>query len=117
VYLEGFGAVFTAQLDLIVTPAVNPFRQAMSKQEIARVRERKVNRLPVLKTIMKEMMMETAAALGSMPPGEQVVLAVSLFHFNWEDTAGLPAQIVMRAPKQKLLARASADAAILVQEY
>jgi hypothetical protein len=117
VYLEGFGAVFTAQLDLIVTPTVNPFRQTMSEQEVARVRERKANRLPVLRSVMKEMMMETAVALRGMPGHEQVVVAVSLFHFNWEDTSGLPAQIVMRAPRRELLARASADSAIQVQEY
>jgi uncharacterized membrane protein len=117
VYLEGFGAVFTAQLDLIMTPTINPFRQKMSKQEVARVRARKLERLPVVKSLMREMLKQTARALSSMPEEERVVIAVSLFHFNWEDTSGLPAQIVMQAQKQKLLAQASADNAIEVQEY
>lgn len=117
VYLHGFGAVITAQVDLIMTPTVNPFRQTMSKAEIERVRARKMERLPVLKTIMREMLMQSAAALDSMPAGEQVVIAVSLFRFAWEDSSGLPSQIVMQAPRAKLLARASADAAIQVQEF
>jgi len=117
VYLEGYGTVFTAQLDLIMTPAINPFRQEMSKSEIARVRARKLERLPVLKLIMREMLVESAASLGAMPANEQVVLAVSLFRMRWEDTAGLPAQIVMQAPRAKLLDRAAAQSAIQVQEY
>jgi hypothetical protein len=100
-----------------VTPTPNPFRQTLSKQDIARVRKRKVERLPVLMSVIKQMMMESAAALRNMPPGEQVVFAVSLFHLNWEDTDGLPAQIVMRAPRQQLLARAVADAAIQVEQH
>lgn len=117
VYLEGFGTVITAQVDLILTPTINPFRQTMSKPEIERVRARKLDRLPVLKTIMRDVMMQAATTLSGMPSGERVVIAVSLFRFNWEDSAGLPAQIVMQAPKEKLLARASADAAIQVQEF
>jgi hypothetical protein len=117
VYLEGFGAVFTVQLDLIMTPAINPFRQVMTKPEIARVRARKIERLPVLKLIMREMLMETAAGLPEMPANENVVLAVTLFRVRWEDTEGLPAQIVMQAPKQKLISRAAADSAIQLQEF
>ena len=36
---------------------------------------------------------------------------------RWEDTTGLPAQIVMQAPRQKLLDRAAAQNAIQVQEF
>lgn len=117
VYLQGFGAVFTAELDLITTPGLSPFRQKMTKPEIERVRARKADRLPVLKSIMREAMMETAAALTGMPPDENVVIAVTLFHYYWEDWTGMPAQIVMQAPRSKLLARASADSAIQVQEH
>lgn len=116
VYLQGFGAVFTAELDLITTPGLSPFRPQMSPQEIQRVRARKADRLPVLKTIMREAMMEAAAALTGMPPEENVVIAVTLFHYHWEDWTGMPAQIVMQSPRKKLLARASADSAIQVQE-
>ncbi|HWQ53322.1 MAG TPA: hypothetical protein VN442_06535 [Bryobacteraceae bacterium] len=117
VYLQGFGAVFTAELDLIMTPGLSPFRQNMTKPEIERVRARKADRLPMLKMIMREAMMETAATLTGMPPEENVVIAVALFHYHWEDWTGMPAQIVMQAPRKKLLGRASADSAIQVQEY
>jgi hypothetical protein len=117
VYLEGFGAVFTVQVDLIMTPALNPFRQVMTKPEIDRVRARKIDRLPLLKLIMREMLSEAAAGLTAMPGSENVVIAVSLFRVRWEDTGGLPAQIVMQGTKDKLLNRAAANNAIQVQEF
>jgi hypothetical protein len=52
-----------------------------------------------------------------MPPGEQVVLAVSLFHYSWEDYSGLPGQIVMQAERQKLLSNATRETAIRTVEF
>lgn len=115
VYVKGFGTVFTAQVNLIVSPNVNPFRQKMSKEEIAAVHARKVARLPLLRQYMREMLYTCAASLDSVPPNEQVVLAVSLFYYNWEDAAGLPSQIVMQAERGALLKRSGPDP-IRVQE-
>jgi len=114
VYLAGYGAVFTAQLDLIVTPTLNPFRQKMAPADVARVRQRKEKQLPVLKQNMREMLMATARSLETMPPKEQIVLAVSLFYSWWENKDGLPSQIVMRAERQQLLNRTGT--AIQVEE-
>lgn len=117
VYLEGYGAVFTAQVDLIITPQLNPFRRVMPEQDKARIRGRKVERLPALKQSMREALVNIAVALENMPSNEQVVLAVSVFHAHWEDTKGLPAQIVMQAERQKLLSRKDADSAIRTEEF
>lgn len=117
VYLDGFGLVMTAQVDLIMTPGVSAFRQKMSKTDVERVRARKAEHLPLLRHIMQQMLVEAAAAMGALPPNEQVVLAVSLLRMGWEDTTGLPAQILMQAPRQKLLDRATAQNAIQVQEF
>jgi hypothetical protein len=44
----------------------------------------------LLKQQMREMLIASAASLENLPPNEQVVLAVSLFHYSWEDYSGLP---------------------------
>jgi hypothetical protein len=117
VYLAGFGAVFSAELNLVVTPNLSPFHPVFTKQEIARIHDRKLQRLPVLKQNMREMLVASAANLENLPPNEQVVLAVSLFHFSWENTNGIPAQIVMQAQRQQLLSASTRDAAIRTQEF
>lgn len=116
VYVAGFGAVFTAQVDLITTPTLSPFRQSISVADKQRIRVRKVERLPVLREQMRRMLVAAASALELLPPEEQVVLAVSIFRYGWEDTKGLPAQIVMQAKRQELLKRAAADNAIRIEE-
>jgi hypothetical protein len=117
VYLQGYGAVFSAELNLIVTPNQNPFHQVFTKQEIARIHERKIERLPLLKQNMREMLIASAVSLENLPPNEQVVLAVTLFHYSWEDSSGLPAQIVMQAERQKLLSNATRETAIRTVEF
>ena len=49
--------------------------------------------------------MKTAAmALIQVPEGQQFVLAVRLDYLPWEDTTGLPGQIVMKADRKSALA-------------
>jgi hypothetical protein len=50
--------------------------------------------------MMKEMVNVTARTLVSMPDDQKIVLAVRLRYLSEEDTAGLPAQIVMTADKK-----------------
>ncbi len=117
VYLEGYGAVFSTELNLALTPNLSPFHPVPGKIEIARIHERKVQRLPLLKQKMREMMIASAASLENLPPREQVVLAVSLIHYSWEDYSGLPSQIVMQAERQKLLSNATRESAIRTVEF
>jgi hypothetical protein len=116
IYLEGFGAVFTAELNLIVSPNLSPFRPAFTKEEIAQVRARKLRQVTALKATMREMLAAAAAALGEMPAGERIVLGVSLFYYSWEDRSGLPSQIVMQGERGKLLDRAGLKAAVRTEE-
>jgi len=117
VYLEGYGAVFSTELNLIVSPNVSPFHQSFTKIEIARIHGQKVQRLPMLKQKMRELLVASAASLENLPPSEQVVLAVTLFHYSWEDYSGLPSQIVMQAERQKLLSNATRETAIRTVEF
>ena len=44
-------------------------------------------------------------------------MAVSLFHYSWEDNSGIPGQIVMQAERRQLLSTATRDTAIHTQEF
>ncbi len=117
VYLEGYGAVFSTELNLIMSPNLSPFHQSFTKIEIARIHDRKIERLPVLRQQMRAMLAASASSLENLPPSEQVVLAVSLFHYSWEDYTGLPNQIVMRAQRQQLLSNDTRESAIRTVEF
>ncbi|HWB85004.1 MAG TPA: hypothetical protein VG675_12740 [Bryobacteraceae bacterium] len=111
-YLPGYGVVFTTEVSLINTPTLNPFRQHITKEEAANVHKRKIEHLPLLEQAMRNMMVHSATLLESVPSGEKIVLAVRILYLPWEDTSGLPGQIVMTANRRELLTLASATAAI-----
>jgi hypothetical protein len=117
VYLEGYGTVFSAELNLVNGPVVSPFRQVIPKEEVALVHKKKLERIAVLKQRMQELLTTAAAALDTMAPEDRIVLGVTLFYFSWEDTSGLPAQIVMQAERQKLLKGAAAQNSLRVEEF
>jgi hypothetical protein len=119
VYLAGYGVVLTAEVNLIMTPPVTPFRPAATKQDAANLHRRKLAKLEVLKKAMRELMVTTASSLGALPPGEQVVVAVTLFYYSWEQRAGLPGQILMQAPKAALVGGTgqALEAALKVEEF
>jgi len=124
VYLEGYGAVFTAEVNLVASAVVTPFRPRPTQEEIERLRQRKLARLALLKKHMREMMLNLAASLEAAPPSEQIALGVSVFYFSWENREALPSQVLMRARRQTLLdaqARHAGDATleklILVEEF
>jgi hypothetical protein len=123
VYLDNYGVVFTAEVNLATGPSITPFRPTIGKEDVARVRGKKLEALPRLRATMKEMLVDSAAMLDTVPQEEQVVLGVSLFHRAWEDTAGLPAQIVMQARRKALVDyklrrdRATLDATVQVREF
>lgn len=99
-YLPGYGVVFTTEVSLIVTPTISPFRQQITKEDAAKVHQRKLEHLATLKKAMREMWLDAASSLTSIPENEQVVLAVRLLYQSWEDTKGLPAQIMIKAPRR-----------------
>jgi len=110
-YLSDYGAVFTAEVSLIVTPSVSPFRLVMSDADKAKVHQRKLEHLPLLEKAMREMVLNTAMTVGAagervnvVNSSAQIVLAVRLLYLPWENTVGLPGQIVMKADLKDALA-------------
>jgi hypothetical protein len=126
VYLEGYGVVFTTEVNLVVTPQLmfGPFGPpAPAKKDTDKMHARKVERLPLLKQKMRDMLI-SAASLDGVRPQEQVVVGVSLFYLNWEDKTNLPAQILMQVERQKILdyqagriAEKQLDGLIRMQEF
>lgn len=126
VYLEGFGLLVSTEVDLMPGAALTPFRPTFTKEEKARIRARKLERLPKLRELMRSMLVDAAAMVDTVPENEQVAVAVTLFHKSWEDTTGLPGQIVMQAPRKALVAfkssnsptrRQELEAVVKVREY
>lgn len=102
VYLDGYGAVFTLEVNLYPSAALSPFRQSYSEEEKRQLNMRKRQRLEDLESKARDILVEESAKLTGLPDGEKIALAVSLFHFAWEDLTGLPRQLVMAAARNVL---------------
>lgn len=100
VYLQGYGAVFSVEMDLIQSPTVNPFHGAITKQDIGATHARKLKQLPLLQDAVRRQMIACAKALDAMPPDQQLVMVVRLDYQPWEDTDKLPAQILLTADRK-----------------
>jgi hypothetical protein len=122
-YIDGAGVFFGCRVNLLYGPVPNPFSPPFTKEDIAALRQRKLDRIPILETEMRNFLSDVAAAPGfdSVRPAEQIAVSVDLFYYSdpkWEDSTGLPRQITMNAQKQKLLQarRDKVDLATVVQE-
>jgi hypothetical protein len=103
-YLEGYGALFTVELDLINSAqfSPNPFKQKVTPQEIATTRERKLKKLVSLRQSMRNLMVNASGTLEGLPPNERVAMEAVLFYNSWEESRGMPRRLFMSAEKQKL---------------
>ncbi|WP_321475892.1 hypothetical protein [uncultured Paludibaculum sp.] len=103
IYLPGYGAAFTAEVSLVQTPGVSPFRPTLSKEDVSRVRAAKLRRLPEIRHLMQEMLLNSAGSMDRVPMNERLVLGLFLFYNSWEDVSGMPHRITMQAPRRGLL--------------
>jgi hypothetical protein len=123
VYLEGYGAVFTAEVELLSAAAPNPFSgREQTSADKQRVKAEKRYRIDVLKQKMRQTLVAAATPLDSVPLDEKIALAITIPYFRWESTEGMPRQILIAASKRALLQSAKGDAkaldaALKVQEF
>ena len=122
VYLDGYGVVFSAEVELAAYAAQNPFRPAYTKDDIQKLRERKAVRISHLKESMRNMLVTLGTSLDTVPLTQNVALAVTIPYYRWEDSSGMPRQIVMISPRKALVdARAGnpkvLTTALKVQEF
>ena len=101
-YVLGFGAVFTSDVDLVNSPSIGLFQPTISPEQKALVHERKLAHVALLQNSMWKALVALAqsASLKSMAGTDQIVVGLRLMYRPWEDTSGLPGQIVMRADRQ-----------------
>ena len=121
IYLEGYGAVMTSEVDLVAGPTLLFMRGALTKDEVEKFRQKKIGRVPDLRQAVRQALIASAASLDNVPAEEQIVVVAMLSKYPWEDFKGLPHQILMQAQKKKLLdalrsGGAGLDEAIRVQE-
>jgi hypothetical protein len=120
-YLPGYGGLFTFEMSLVNVQPITPFHMTVTPQEIKSVHERKIKKLAVLKSAMRELLLQSAASLTTLPPTEQITFEAYLISFSFEDRAGLPRRLTMTLQRQKLLDAAANHAtpaalAALVEE-
>jgi hypothetical protein len=120
-YLDGTGVIFSAEINLATGPSLSPFKQTITKEEIAHHRDKKETRLPILRKRMYTIVGSMASYMEMLPNNEEFVLAVTLLRYPWEEAAGMPSQIIMRAPRGKLVEaqrqNAGPETVIRKQEY
>jgi len=103
-YLPGYGLVFTAELDLAMTPASGGlFHRVFSPAERTAIHDKKLAQLPILEQLMRDMLTASAQKADTMPDGERIVLAVRLWCQAFEDRTGLPSQILMAADRKSAI--------------
>ncbi len=121
VYIKGYGAVLTGEVNLAPMSGITPFHQVNSKEDIARAHQKKVERLPKMREAMQDLLVAAASGLPDVPDNEEVALGISLFYWHGEDRTGLPDQIVIHGQKKALLAAAKDKtllaSAVRIEQY
>jgi hypothetical protein len=123
-YINGFGAVFMSEVNMAPGAGITPFHQTITKDELTRMHDKKLTRLPKFKEAMQDMLLNSASSLDSVPANEQITLGITLFYWHGENTEGLPAQIVMHAQRRALVnaktgmaAKATLATAVTVDQF
>jgi hypothetical protein len=124
VYLDGYGAVFTAEINLVAGPGnMMMFLGPITKEGAEAHRQKKLTRVAELKRAMRLALVETAASMDTIPAEEQITIVAFLSKYPWEEMKDVPLQISMQGQKKRLLeaqrqgpaAAALLDEAISVQ--
>ena len=80
-----------------------PFHPEISPAEIKDIHARKLKKLPLLKSAMRDLIVKAASSLITLPPTEQITFEAFLDSFSFEDRTGLPRRLTMTASRQKIL--------------
>jgi hypothetical protein len=110
VYLENYGAVFTAEIDLVLNPT-SLMHANVNKDEIVKFHQKKLDRIPQLKKALRDALVACASSLDTVPPEETITIVAFLSRHSWEDMNGIPTQITLQAPHKKLVDAKNAGAA------
>ncbi len=100
-YLEGYGVVFTLEVNLYVMRWLNPFNSTpYSEKELATARAAKAEGMKDLETIIRDLLRNNGMGLDFVPPDKKVAVVVHLF--NQAEFKDLPSQLSLQTKKQWL---------------
>jgi hypothetical protein len=115
VYLDGYGAVFTAEMNT-ASENLTPIHYALTPAEKEALHRVKVQRMPQLRTALEQALAEVAPTLDTVPMDEQIVLQVVLDRFEWEAAGGYPAELLLQTTRRKVMdAKGKAGDAVSVR--
>ena len=80
IYLEGYGVVFTVEINLATGPTMM-MRPELSKEEIQRYHQKKLERLPQLMKALRQAMIASVSSMDNVPADEQVVMIAFLSRY------------------------------------
>ncbi len=102
VYVSGLGAVFSAEVELSPTPGgIGIFQPTAGPEQKAKSRKDKLANVPLLQKTLSDMALTLAASPAlKLSDTDQVVVVARLNYRGWEDTTGMPWQIVARLDRR-----------------
>ncbi|HVO99438.1 MAG TPA: hypothetical protein VMT15_15310 [Bryobacteraceae bacterium] len=113
-YLEGYGAVFTVDVNPVLS-TTSMMHPTVTKEEVVKAHKSRIERVAQLKQAMPLAVADAAASLDPVPPDDQITFVVYLAYHSWEDVTGTPAQLTFQGKKKALLDAKRAGAAAVVQ--
>ena len=101
IYIDGFGIVLTAEVNLVTGPTVSPFNPTLPKEASARHRDKKLQRLPQLRQLVKAGAEAAKTWFPDAAANDNIVVGVTLLKYSWEDATGIPSQVLAITPHRK----------------
>ncbi len=102
VYVEGYGAVFITDVNLVALPPLFGFGK-INNVDLARIHESKVKRLPEVRKLMGQIVLAASGTLAHLSPDESILLHFNFYSMATEDHTGLPKSISVQGRKRDLL--------------
>src|SRR5258708_10467346 len=97
-YLEGYGVVFTLEVNLSPMRYRTPFAASpYSEKELAAARAQKLARIKEMETLIRDLLRDHGMGLEFVPPGDHVAVVVHLF--NQAEQKDLPSQLTGQVEK------------------
>jgi hypothetical protein len=100
-YLEGYGVVFTMEINIYPLRWRWPFSNAeYTEKELTTARTQKVARIKELESLIRDLLRDHGMGLNFLPAGENVAVVVHLF--NPVEQKDMPSQLSVQVKKQWL---------------
>jgi len=107
VYVEGYGAVFITDVNLISLPPLWGFGGHIAPGEFKRIHDTKLKRVPAVRQLMTQMLLDASKSLTHLTPDESILLQLNFYYLDQEDRGGLPKSMSVQGKKKDLLEAAA----------